>query len=78
MNLSAWFRPYVELKRVLLNLKSGTVFRGVVFQQVGPYLVLRSAEMLSDRGAAVKGNALAVDGEVLVLRGDVDFIQVTG
>lgn len=66
-----YFRPYPELKTVIVNLKSGTGFRGVLWRQAGPYLVLRNVEILQDRAGGK-----AVDGEVLVKQVDVDFIQV--
>lgn len=71
------FRPYVELKRVIVNLKTGTVFRAVAYSHKGPWLVLRQVEILEDRGTPAKG-APAMDGEVLVAAYDIDFIQVTG
>lgn len=67
------FRRYPELRTVIVNLRSGTAFRGVVWRHDGPYLVLRNVEMLSDRDTAARR---AVDGEVLVQRVDVDFLQV--
>lgn len=77
MNIGEWLRPYPVLKRGIVNLKSGTSFRAVIFRQAGPYLVLRSVEILEDRGVPQNGNAAMV-GEVLVKSSDVDFIQVTG
>lgn len=78
MRLSNLFRPpYLELKQVIVNLKTGTAFRGVVYKQADGWLVLRSAEIVADRGKPLAGKAPALDGEVLVMRGDVDFIQVT-
>lgn len=73
MSLFDRFRPYLELKTVIVNLKSGTVFRAVVWGRRGPWLVLRNAELLQDRGNTAKQ---AVDGEVCVMMTDVDFIQV--
>lgn len=70
-------RPYPVLKRGIVNLKTGTSFRAVVYRQAGAYLVLRNVEILEDRGTQQKGNP-AVDGEVLVAHADIDFIQVTG
>lgn len=64
------FRPYPELKMVIVNLKSGSAFRGVVWQRRGPFMILRNAEILN--GQAAK----SLDGEVLVQRADIDFIQV--
>lgn len=69
------FRPYPILKTALINLKSGTVFRGVIWRRRGPFYVLRDAVILSDRGTKVDGGS-KVDGEVLVTRDDIDFIQV--
>jgi small nuclear ribonucleoprotein (snRNP)-like protein len=67
------FRRYPELRTVIVNLRSGTAFKAVVWRHDGPYLVLRNAEMLSDRDTAARKT---VDGEVLVKVADVDFLQV--
>lgn len=71
MKILDFFRPYPELRTVIVNLKSGRAFRGVVWRRRGPFMVLRNAELLKDRAG---GNRL--DGEVLVERVDIDFIQV--
>jgi small nuclear ribonucleoprotein (snRNP)-like protein len=71
MNL---LQKYPELRQVLINLKSGTSFKGVIFQRKGDYLVLKNAEIIQDRGQAAKKQP--VDGEVIIFRADVDFIQV--
>jgi hypothetical protein len=69
-----WFRPYPELKTVIVNMKQQeTVFRGVVWKLTGPFVVLRNVVQLSNH-AGREGTRL--DGEVLVLLADVDFIQV--
>lgn len=70
--LSDRFRPYPELKTGIVNLKSGTAFRGVIWQ-VGAYTVLRNVEMLQDRGQSARH---VVDGEVIVKSTEIDFIQV--
>lgn len=70
-----WLRPYPQLKRGIVNLKSGTVFRGIIYRRVGPFLVLRQVEMLSDRDSTM--DPKVTNGEVLVQLADVDFIQVT-
>lgn len=67
------FRRYPALRTSIINLRSGTVFRGVVWRRRGPWLVLRSAELLSDRDNPVNKK---VDGEVLVQMSDIDFVQV--
>lgn len=69
------FRPYPALKTGIVNLVSGTAFKGVIWRRRGPWLVLRQAELLSDRGNPASGK---VDGEVLVALADIDFIQVVG
>lgn len=69
------FRPYPTLKTSIVNLVSGTAFKGVIWRRRGPWLVLRQAELLSDRGNPASGK---VDGEVLVALADIDFIQVVG
>lgn len=68
-------RPYIELRRVIVNLKSGSAFRAVVYQHKGPWIILKQVEILKDRTTAIK--PAVVDGEVLVNIHDVDFIQVT-
>lgn len=63
--------PYPFARRVIANLKDGTRFRGVLWQRRAGWLVLRNAELLPP------GNkAIAVDGEVLVFKSDVSFLQV--
>lgn len=65
------FERYPELKNVVVNLKTGTVFRGVLWRKRGDYLVLRNAEMLRS-----KNEKIPVDGEVVLDARNVDFIQV--
>lgn len=69
------FRPYPELKTGIVNLKSGTSFRCVVWRVVGAFVVLRNVEMFQDRDHTERH---AVDGEVIVKLSDIDFIQVVG
>lgn len=74
MNFLGRFRPYPELKSAIVNLKSGTSFRGVVWRVRGPFLVVRNAEVLAQGDKKIK----QLSGEVVVRLSDVDFIQVTG
>lgn len=67
------FRPYPELRTVIVNLRSGTSFRGVIWRRTGPFVVVRNTEMLQDRGQAERHT---LDGEVIVKLADIDFIQV--
>lgn len=73
MSIADLFRRYPELRTAIVNLKSGTSFRGVIWRHVGAYVVIRNAEMLQDRDSAVRR---VVDGEVVVLMADIDFVQV--
>lgn len=59
--------------RVVVNLHSGRAFVGILWAQRGALLVLRNATM-HDPGAAPS----TVDGEVVIERREVEFIQVTG
>lgn len=74
--MANWFRAYPTLETVIVNLHSGTVFRAVLYRRAGAFLVLKQAEMLSDRDSTM--DPRAVHGEVLVKVADVDFIQVVG
>lgn len=69
------FRPYPELKTAIVNLRSGTAFRAVIWRRTGPFVVLRNTEMLQDRG---NDERHIVNGEVIVKLSDIDFIQVVG
>lgn len=61
--------PYRET--VIVNLKGGRAFRGVLWQRTAGFLVLKHAEMLRQREAP-----LPIDGDALVPFGDVEFVQV--
>jgi small nuclear ribonucleoprotein (snRNP)-like protein len=65
------FDRYPELRQVVANTKTGHAFRGVLWQRRRGYLVLRNAEMLRPGGEAV-----AMDGELVIERENVDFLQV--
>lgn len=60
-------------RRVVVSLKSGEAFSGVLFEADGGALVLRDAAAI-----AVGENRadLPLDGELLVLAADVAYIQV--
>lgn len=59
---------------IILTLKAGTSFRGVLFDHDRQALVLRNVEHLVE-GA---DRPTPVDGELVVLLSDVLFIQVPG
>jgi len=64
------FQRYPTMRRVIVNTKTERAFRGVLWRQRAGYLVLRNAEMLKPRGETVR-----VDGEVVIERQNVDFVQ---
>lgn len=57
-------------RRCLVQCKDGRGFSGVLWAADRGCLVLKQAVMVGDDGTA------AVDGEVLILRDDVAFIQL--
>lgn len=71
MSTLAFHRTLVR-RRVTVNLLSGRAFAGILWAQRGPLLVLRDVT-IHERGA----RPVPVDGEVVVERPSIDFIQVT-
>ena len=67
------FDRYPLLREVIVNLKTDHAFRGVLWRRARGYLVLRNVTLLRKSEAP-----LAVDGEVLIERANVDFVQVVG
>lgn len=59
-------------ERVVVTLKSGTAFRGVLYSHDDKALVLRETEAL---GAGERSTDLPIDGELIVLLPDVAYIQ---
>lgn len=64
------FRRYVVRRRVVINLLSGRAVEGVVVAQDGPLLIVKDAR-IHETGS----HPSEVDGDVVVERGQVDFIQ---
>lgn len=67
----AWRRNVVR-RRGIANLKSGRTFRGILWKQSGPLVVMRQAEMLE-----AGREPIPVDGEVVIERSEIEFIQLT-
>lgn len=59
-------------ERVIVTLKSGESFAGVLFSHDKQALVLRDTEAL---GAGENRTDLRLDGELIVLLADVSFLQ---
>ena len=68
LQLFAWRR--VEARRVVVNLKSGQAVDGRLVNRRGPLLFLRNAHLHEG-----PGDPVALDGEVIIDRAEVDFIQ---
>lgn len=59
-------------ERVIVTLKTGDSFSGILFSHDTKALVLREAEAL---GAGERRTNLALDGEIVILLPDVAYIQ---
>lgn len=68
--------PYKRLtyaKKCLVNLKSGSAFRGFLIEATGSIIVLKGAEFIEP------GSEIAsVSGEVIIEKNNIEFIQVIG
>ena len=54
-------------------MKTGEAFSGVLYAADAEVLILRDAEAI---GVGERRSNLVVDGEVLILRGDVSYMQI--
>ena len=61
--------------RVLLTLKSGEAFEGVLWEADSHAFVLRNVTAFAE-SSTPDPTATPVDGELVVLAGDVAFIQI--
>ena len=59
-------------KRVMVNLTSGSAIEGVLWDDRGPLIVLRDGSLHSPDGSG------PLDGEVIIERDRVAFVQVVG
>lgn len=69
----AWARRLAFRRRVLVSLRSGSAVTGVLWARRGRTLVLKSAELLEPGSAAVP-----MDGDVVLDRDQVEYVQVAG
>jgi small nuclear ribonucleoprotein (snRNP)-like protein len=60
-------------RRCIVTLKTGDSFSGVLYDADAEAIVLREAEAV---GMGEKRTNLVVDGEVLILRDDVAYVQL--
>lgn len=70
----SWLLGYPFVRRVIVATKSGKDFRGILWDRHGEYLVLRDAELLQGQGRTT--TATKIDGELVIERANVDYIQV--
>lgn len=66
----AWRRTAIH-RRVMVNTKTDKTFAGVLWAKRGSLLILKDAQLLQPGLEPAK-----VDGEVIVERNNVDFVQV--
>lgn len=57
-------------RRVVVNLVGGSAIDGVLWQDRGPLIVLKDANVHNEGGSA------PLDGEVVIERTRIDFVQV--
>jgi len=69
--LRALLEPYPTRREVVVNTTTERAFRGVLWRKHRRYLVLRNAHLLK-----AKGETVPMDGEVVIDREKVDFVQV--
>jgi hypothetical protein len=72
MSWRFWWEHPARLRLVVVNLKdSDTAILGVLWQQAGPWIVLKEAYVLTGGREPVKA-----DGEIVVEKANVSFYQV--
>lgn len=64
-------RFQLHRRKVVINTKSGQAFIGVLWSRRFGVFVVKNAKLLKESGEQV-----SMDGEVVVLKNDIDFIQV--
>lgn len=62
---------YPTKRKVIVNTKTGKAFRGILWKLSFRLVILRNSELLKP-----KGETIPIDGELVVLRDEVEFIQV--
>lgn len=75
MKITDYFKrdKYPELKTVIVNIKTGASFRGVIWNRNrAGFLILKNCQLLQEGK-----DAIIIDGECLIPLSEVEFIQVT-
>lgn len=68
-----WILKRCLRHRVIVTLKSGAAFGGVLYEADAEAIVLKDASVLEANGT--DRNPVPADGSIVILRGDVDFMQ---
>ena len=68
-----WQAPFL-LRVCLVTTKSDpeSAFRGVLWRERGPWLVMRAASLIKSTGAP----PVPIDGEIVIHRDNLAFIQI--
>jgi hypothetical protein len=67
--LYVWQVEPRKRRRAIVNLKSGRSFEAVIWSSRGRYLALRDASLLTGQMQQ------KVDGEVVIAKTDIEFVQ---
>lgn len=65
-------RRLMTRKKVLVNLRSGRAMTGVMWSRKGRVLVLKSAELIEGV------EPVPMDGDVVIDRDQIEYVQVAG
>ncbi len=65
-----WLDPYPFVRRVIVVTRTDRTFKGVLWRRRRGFLVLREAALLEH------GKQTPMDGELVIDRANVDFMQV--
>lgn len=72
MGVFPWRRSALH-RKVVINLKTGRAVIGVLWAKRGPLLLVKDASIIE---ASAGARPVSADGEVLVERANVDFMQI--
>lgn len=67
-----WWRPPCLLRQVIVNLTNGEAVEGLLWQSRGPWLIIKHP-----RGLKAGAPPLPMEGEAVIHRSTVTFMQVT-
>jgi small nuclear ribonucleoprotein (snRNP)-like protein len=68
-----WILKKCLRHRVIVTLKSGAAFGGVLYEADTEAIVLKDATVLEANGS--DRNPVPADGSIVVLRAEIDFMQ---